>query len=607
MESTGYASIFISYSHANSPWMQRFRKELSAALYRKAAIWCDTDITGGTDWQDRLAVELHRADVALILATTDYLESDWCRRELQYVCSKFREKKVKNVFWVQLSPCAWKQSELAGFQSRSSERALSELEDDRARDREIIDVVGEICTAVDSIAASLDPQLTFVQSILGDEAFQRHLSIESLISNAGDFAVVCRGRDGSQRDVAIKVLRRSPITGILDNLEKAAERRRQLCDPGFIRLYDSFIVRSPIGEHLVLVTEYFHGKLLIDAMSDDALRGRFTTDGTVSLIRRAAEALRELHELECGADSLCNDIGELGYGPMSPKHLFYDERLERLRLSALSISNFAWDVLGWRKFAAFVSTDAVRLTAPEQALPQPAGATIDKRKLDQYMLGQLAVEMLDGGSPIEGGDTDETGEKAAEWFDDPLKHAGHWTITNPQLERIIARMLRREQHHRWNDMEEIVTQLKSVEGDARALAKSSYMRWIDGDARFFEEFYERFFASDIGRREHSEDKFQNRAQQHDKLRKGMAAVLNFYPGNEPTSLRYVIEAHRHVGVTKDELLQFKACFLELLKVRLDRSVETGDALADRTDAVYRAWQDLFDHVLSYFLEQGVHQ
>jgi hypothetical protein len=606
MELTGYASIFISYFHTNSSWMERFRKELRAALYRKATVWCDKDISGGTDWKDRLAVELHRADVALILATTDYLESEWCRRELQYICGKFREKRIKNVFWVQLEPCAWKQTELAGFQSKSSGRPLSDL-DDRVREREIIDLVGEICSAVGSITASLDPQLTFVQSMLGDEALQRHLSIESLISNEGDFAVVCRGRDGSQRDVAIKVLRQSPFTGILENLEKTAERRRQLRDPGFIRLYDSFIVKSPHGKHLVLVMEYFHGKRLCDAMRDKALKGRFTTDGTVTLIRRAAEALKELHELECGPDSSCDDIKELGYGPMIPEHLFYDERLERLRFSALSISNFAWDVLGWRSFAAYVSPDAARYTAPEQIVAQPAGAKIDKRKLDQYMLGQLAVEMLDGRLPVERDAAEDIGEKKAEMFDGPLKNAGRWKSTNPQLEQIVSRMLWRDQGGRWEEMGKIVTQLTSVEGEARALAKSSYMRWIDGDERFFEEFYGRFFASKVARRENSEGKFQDRVQQHDKLRKGMAAVLNFYPGNEPTSLRYVIEGHRNKGVTEDELNQFKSCFLEMLKDRLDSGVALGDEMADGREAVYQAWQDLFEQVLSYFREQGINR
>ena len=582
MEPVGHASIFISYSSKDSAWMERFRQALRGALYEKATVWCDHDIHGGTDWQNRLAMALHRADVALVLATDDYLESEWCRRELKYICGKFREERIKNVFWVQLKPCAWKQTELAAFQYRScaSGRALSELEDEGVRDREVVYVVGEICSAVQSIAASLDPDLSFVQSILGDEAFKRHLSIESLISKDGDFTWVCRGRDASQRDVAIKVLRRTPISGILEDLQATAKRRAQLRDPGFIRLYDSFMVKSPYGEHLVLVTEYFYGKRLHEALADEALKGRFTTDSTVTLVRRAAEALRELHQLELAPPSTRGELKELGYGPMIPKHLFYDQRLERLRFSALSISNYAWEVLGWKRFALLVSADAEPYTAPEQIAAQPAPG-FDKGKMDQYMLGQLAVEMLEAGQP-----------------------AGGWKSTNPQLERIVSRMLSRTPTARWNEMGELVTQLKAVEGEARALAKSSYMHLIDSDPRFFEDFYTRFFASKVAKKAKSKAKFRDRAEQQDKLRKGMAAVLNFYPGNEPTSLRYVVEHHQNKGVTQEELNEFKSCFLGMLKDRLDRAVEPKE-LVDRKHEVYQAWQDLFDQVLSYFREQGI--
>ena len=54
----GQASIFISYSHTDSSWMEIFRKELKAALFNNATVWCDQDIGDGTQWQDRLALEL---------------------------------------------------------------------------------------------------------------------------------------------------------------------------------------------------------------------------------------------------------------------------------------------------------------------------------------------------------------------------------------------------------------------------------------------------------------------------------------------------------------------------------------------------------------------
>lgn len=86
--------------------MERFRRELNAALFNKATVWCDQDIGGGTNWENRLQTELDRADVAVVLATTEYLQSKWCRREMAYVCDKFKEKRIGRVFWVEITPCA---------------------------------------------------------------------------------------------------------------------------------------------------------------------------------------------------------------------------------------------------------------------------------------------------------------------------------------------------------------------------------------------------------------------------------------------------------------------------------------------------------------------
>ena len=602
-KSTGYARVFISYSHSDALWMERFRRELNAALFKKATVWCDKDIDRGTNWENRLDTELDRADVALILATTEYLQSKWCRRELEYVCSKFKEKRISRVFWVEIKPCAWKQTELAAFQRSGfagPSVSLVEIADEHERSREIVAIVEEICVAVEESTATQDSQLLTVKAILGDEAFKRHLSVESVISDEGEFATVCRGRDASHQDVAIKVMRRSPVSGILDNLEGAAKRRRALHDPGFIRLYDSFRVMSPYGDHLVLITEYFDGSTLRKALDDPELGERFGVDETVTLARRAAEALGELHRVEYPAGHKSGENEEFAFGPMIPEHLFYDRQLHRLRFSALSISNFAWDVLGWKKFAALVDSTSGRYAAPEQVDVERRVTKIDKRKTDQYMLGQLMVEMLDRRLPLGAASTKDEIDRKAETFDQPLRHAGAWKASHPQLERIITKMLARNPDERWNDMSQIVTALRGVEANQRALAKASYEKWIDSDPRFFEEFYRRFFATRVAKQAHSALKFTDRAQQYDKLRKGMAAVLNFYPGNEPTSLRYVIDVHHNKRVSEEELAQFQDTFMELLTERLDRGLAGTNDSASHKLAILGAWRELFGQVVRYF-------
>jgi serine/threonine protein kinase len=482
-------------------------------------------------------------------------------------------------------------------------RSLVEIEDEHERSREIVRIVDDICVAVKASARKQDSKLLTVKAILGEEAFKRHISVESVISDKGDFADVCRGRDGSQRDVAIKVMRLSPVEGILDKLEKAAKRRQDLHDPGFIRLYDSFRVNSTDGEHLVLVMEYFKGETLRKTLDVGLLKGRFV-DSTVTLVRRAAEALKELHAVESAAAGKRGEIAEIPFGPMIPEHLYYDPRLGRVRFPALSISNFMWDALGWKKFS-FYDSSLERYTAPEQIAIEGSAAAIDKRKIDQYMLGQLTVEMLDGRLPLGEASPKDVLDQKAESFDQPLRYAGSWKNTHPQLERLVAKMLARNQQERWAGMEEIVMALKAVEPNRRALAKASYMKWIDTDAGFFEEFYKSFFASKVAKRERSALKFTDRKQQHDKLRKGMAAVLNFYPGNEPTSLRYVIDMHRHKGVSEDELVEFEKTFLRLLKERFDTRLARTDEMVHHRAEIIEAWRELFGQVLDYFRKHAI--
>ena len=348
---------------------------------------------------------------------------------------------------------------------------------------------------------------------------------------------------------------------------------------------------------------YVEGTRLSEVLKDEALKGRFTMDYIVLLLRRAAEALRELHKLESGNDNARSSIDDLGYATMMPTHLFYDDRLERLRFSSLSISNFAWDLLGWRRFTAWVDSKSARYVAPEHTCKTPP-AIIDKRKVDQYMLGQLALEMLDGKLPVEGDGPSDIDLKKEEFFRNPLKNAGQWKYRHRQLEKIISKMLDRKPNNRWGNMGEVVTQLKSVEDEGRALAKSGYMRWIDhdNDTKFFEEFYTHFFESNVAKGANSQEKFVNHEQQYEKLKKAMAAVLNYNHGNEPTSLRYVVNVHKDKGVTRNELEQFESSFLKVLKDRLDKIVPP-DEMAEKNQEVYEAWQCLFNQVLQYFKDE----
>jgi len=591
MDNRGHVSVFISYAHADRSWMERFRKELKAALFETAEVWCDEDIGQGAPWFERLATELRGASVALVLASSDYLLSPWCRRELKLIRQKVVDRQITNAFWIQLSPCLWERTELAEFQSQTSARgqAFCELQGP-VLDREILAVVRDVAAAIDVLTPSLDPSLTFVRTVAGEQALQKNLTIESVITNEGDFSIVCRGRSGDQSDVAIKVMKRSPIRGISDRLADAARCRKELKDPGFIPLLDSFIARTEYEEHLVLVSEYCGSIALRDRLPERP----FTVDDTVLLIRRTAEALDSLHELQL-PDGGKTGVDVTSYGLMTPKQVFYDHRLHRLRLSSLSISNFICDVLGWKKFAAWVDEGSARYVAPEQVY-ETRTEPFDKRKVDQYMLGQLAIEMLDGRLwfDADGPDGMPGGKKG--FFDNPLEKAGVWQEYHQQLAAVIRRMLHRNPADRWESMTEVARQLRSIEDETRALARYSFRKWLDND-EFFLAFYESFFAGAVD----AKGKFKSLDSQHVKLRKAMTSVLNFYPGNEPTSMAELTGVHQASQVTAAEIAQFERSFLEVLDKRLTDPNVAGQMGSDVIEKIRTGWRDLLHAVVQYLM------
>ena len=70
----------------------------------------------------------------------------------------------------------------------------------------------------------------------------------------------------------------------------------------------------------------------------------------------------------------------------------------------------------------------------------------------------------------------------------------------------------------------------------------------------------------------------------------MIAVLNFSPGNEPTSLDNFLKVHKALDISKEEFEAFHDSFL----VTLDRFF--GD-----DPKIRKAWDDLFRPVTDYMI------
>lgn len=108
-------SVFFSYSHADESYRDELEKHL-AVLKRQGIIdtWHDRRIAAGDDLHGKIDQELERANVVLLLVTSNFLASDYCYDvELARALQRHRAGEAK-VIPVIVHPCDWKNSPL-GF------------------------------------------------------------------------------------------------------------------------------------------------------------------------------------------------------------------------------------------------------------------------------------------------------------------------------------------------------------------------------------------------------------------------------------------------------------------------------------------------------------
>ncbi|MBI5633482.1 MAG: TIR domain-containing protein [Nitrospirae bacterium] len=105
----GKPTVFISYSHKDEAWKDRFKPHLKMLeQLDQLVIWDDRKIDAGDTWYPELKEAMDSASVAVCLISPDYLSSDFCvKEEVPYLLEK-REEGALSVIPILIRPCYYK-------------------------------------------------------------------------------------------------------------------------------------------------------------------------------------------------------------------------------------------------------------------------------------------------------------------------------------------------------------------------------------------------------------------------------------------------------------------------------------------------------------------
>ena len=128
-------NIFISYAHSDKKWLERLQKHLKvlSKYFESVDYWDDTKIKGGDKWKKEIENAIKKANVAILLVSTDFLSSDFISTDELPPLLRKAEEEGTRILPLIVSPCAFTMSEISDFQAvNNPEKTLADMASDEA-------------------------------------------------------------------------------------------------------------------------------------------------------------------------------------------------------------------------------------------------------------------------------------------------------------------------------------------------------------------------------------------------------------------------------------------------------------------------------------------
>jgi hypothetical protein len=110
--------IFYSYSRSDESLLVELDEQLSQLKSEvPVEVFWDRDLEPGIEWHSEIRDELRDADVVLLLVSSEFLTSRYCRKVELPAALDLHDCGLASVIPIILRPCAWKETMLSRLQA----------------------------------------------------------------------------------------------------------------------------------------------------------------------------------------------------------------------------------------------------------------------------------------------------------------------------------------------------------------------------------------------------------------------------------------------------------------------------------------------------------
>jgi serine/threonine protein kinase len=574
-------TIFISYSHKDKEWLDRFENALKVGVLREAyETWSDEKIGTGENWNEKIESTISAAKFALLLVTPDFLRSEYINHnELKTIIDR-HAKNGLTLFWIPIKCVPEHDLRLVG---------LDQIQSPWAADRPLAELPAEECEkAIDMICGRLIMRLGIpantstetIQDLEVDLAAALGASVVlSKQIQFGQFSIVYKAMRRN-KTVAIKIILPSMRRGwVANDFITRADHFQDIESP-FIRVYDT-IRKDRVNCVIMEYIDFPTLKNVIDHSESGALQPLEAAD----VLYQVALAADNLHHKAAGQQS------PLFVGPLRPSHV-YRNHDGSIKISPLHISHATLASADARPMPMLTEDELTYLSPERYAGERSQFAT------DQYYIALLGLELLTGTPPVTVNCYADLDKKKA-FFDDPMAAFEKHRKASPALLFVLRKMLERRPEDRWKSMSYARSALwqvvhGSVPDVVRERAQKTYFNILEG-GDFYHNFYSTFFRICQGAREIFDARNTNLEVQRKKLHKAVGVLLNFRRGDKPNPMSQYAEDHQEYRLRPEYFDAFREAFLTEL-ARLKPMVDAYDV---------DAWRAVLDAGIPYMKEWAV--